>query len=133
MAAEGGTSGKNSSTQQSSSQLTSNTSGSNSPTLAASDGGQVNSGSQLQVSGGDVNFSDYGAIERAFDFGDKVAAGIGKVFVSQSDANAAQTSAAIAALGNSSTAGQSADSNKTILYVVAAALAVVGVLIFARR
>jgi hypothetical protein len=131
--AEGGTSGKNSTTDQRQLQATSQ----EGPVVGGD--GNINTGTSISTSGA-VNLTDQGAVESAFGFGAQVISEVGKVFANEAAtqrdtvaANNAGLSTFASLISQNSAGGIAAQNNKTILYVVAAALAVVGLIIFLRR
>lgn len=141
LTAEGGTSGKNSSTDQRQLQATSQ----EGPVVGGD--GSINTGSQLigagstiQGSNLDISVTDQGAIDRAFDFGEVVIAEAGKVLTgtaAQNAATVAANSASLAGLADivsqNSAGGATASQNKTLTYVVLGALALVAAIFIFRR
>lgn len=137
--AEGGTSGKNSETDQRQIQLTTGTTGENSPNLTATEGGAVNTGTTVSVTG-NVSTTDLGAVEKAFQFGDSIAASLGKVYAASADAGASTQKAnsdflsgVLGSFSAQTDAGQSATSQKTLLYLGGGALALVALLFLMRK
>jgi hypothetical protein len=143
LTAEGGTSGKNTSTDQRQIQLTTGTTGANSPNQTATEGGAVNSGLSVSNTGfgsNTVNVTDQGAVERAFTFAESVTEQVGKVLAG----NAATTTATVnantdalktyagAIAGNTDT-GAAANTNKTFLYLGIAAAALAALYFIFRR
>jgi hypothetical protein len=104
--------------------------------------GSINRGTSISggtVAGG-VNITDQGAVNSAFSFGANVVAEVGKVFANEAAtqrdtvaANTAGLNSFASLISQNSAGGIAAQNNKTILYVVGAALAVVGLIIFLRR
>ena len=137
LAAEGGTSGKNSTTDQRQIQATSG--GAYSPTIGGD--GQINTGTTIENNGfGDTIIGDFGAIDRAFLFGENVLTQVGKVLVGQMATHAATVTAntdflksQTALLAANTEGGSAAAQSKTMLYVVLGVLALVGVIFFFRR
>lgn len=133
--AEGGTSGKNSQTDQRQQQLTTGTTGANSPNLTASEGGTANTGVQIA---GNATFTDAGVIDRAFDFGDSIAGNLSKAYSESAAAGAATSkfntdflSSSLSALSAQTDAGQAANNNKTLM-ILGAGLLVLAFFIFRR-
>lgn len=136
LAAEGGTSGKNSTTDQRQVQATSQ----QGPVVGSD--GSINTGTAIDVSGwgATVNLTDQGAVNAAFDFGADVITEVGKVLAG---ANATQVATVSAntdflksqtdLLASNSAGGATAAQNKTTLYVVGAAILAIVVIIFLRR
>jgi hypothetical protein len=118
-------------------QLQATAGGANSPVVGGD--GTINTGTSLSSSGS-IAFSDQGAISSAFNFGTNVIAEVGKVFANEAAtqrdtvaANTANLSGIASLVSSNSAGGMTASANKTILYVVGAALAVVGLIFFLRR
>lgn len=137
-AAEGGTSGKNSTTDQRQVQTTSG--GAQSPTIGSD--GSINTGTAIDVSGwgATVNLTDQGAVDAAFNFGADVLGEVGKVLVGANATQAATVSANTDFLkaqtdliASNSAGGATAQQNKTLLYVVGAAILAIVAIIFLRR
>lgn len=136
--AEGGTSGKNSSTDQRQVQLTTGTTGANSPNLTATEGSGIGN---TQISAGrDYITTDFGTVNRAFSFAENIANDVGQIFVGQADANKATAQSNSDLLNNaldkfaaSGSAGQASDSNKTMLYIIGGVLVLVGAIFYFRR
>jgi len=134
LAAEGNTSGKNSSSDQRQLQATSQ----EGPVVGGD--GNINTGTSASTSTGNVNITDQGAVASAFNFGGQVIAEVGKVFANEAAtqrdtvaANSANLSGLASLVTQNSAGGIAAGNNKTILYVVGAALAVVAIIFYLRR
>jgi hypothetical protein len=135
--AEGSNNPRSSATDQRQTQLTTGTTGANSPNATATDGGYLNTGVNVQ---GNVTATDLGAVDKAFQFGDTIAASLGKVYAQSSDAatttQKANTDFLSGVLGSftaQTDAGQAATSQKTLLYLGGAALALVAVIFLFRK
>lgn len=134
--AEGGNSGRNSATDQRQIQATSQ----EGPVVGGD--GQINTGLNAALSGnfwGDVSIADPQVVDAAFQFGESVLNQVGGVLAGARDtvsSTVASNTAALKtysdALAANTTTGAAANANKTILYLGAAALAVVA-LIFWKR
>jgi hypothetical protein len=126
-AAEGGTSGKNSSTDQRQIQATSQ----EGPVLGGD--GAINTGTSLDSGGGAINLLDGGAVDAAFGFAEKLT----KSVFENDAANVAANNALLAGVVDRATAGDAgivaANSNKTILYLGLGAAALLGLFFFLKR
>lgn len=138
MAAEGGTSGKNSSTDQRQIQLTTGTTGANSPNLTATEGSKL--GTADTTAGRDIYTTDFGAVDRAFSFAEEISNGVGQIFAGQSDATKATVQGNTAFLNGvldkfteDSASGQASATNKTLMYVALGGLVLVGLIFFSKR
>jgi hypothetical protein len=128
LAAEGGTSGKNSSTDQRQLQATSQ----EGPVIGGD--GTINTGTSLSSTGsGNINLMDGGAIDAAFGFAEKLT----KSVFENDAANVAANNALLAGVVDRATSGDAgivaANSNKTILYLGLGAAALLGLLFFLKR
>lgn len=124
MAVEGKTSGKNTTTDQRQVQATSQ-----SGSVFTGDG-PVNTGLNVQNSGaGDINLTDQGAVDAAFDFAKYVSNGAGQILADTVTANSDTLKSASDSVLANSGAGQ----DKTMLYIILAVLGLMGVIFFLKR
>ncbi len=133
--AEGGTTGKNTSTDQRQSQNTTGTTGNDSPNLTAQDGGSLNLGTQGSTQYGNVEFTDLGAVEKAFQFGEAslgILAGNSDKVIATQKSNTDFLNGVLGSFQATTNAGQSANNNKTLLYL-GLGIAAFAAFIFLRR
>jgi hypothetical protein len=127
MAAEGGTSGKNTSTQQDQIQATSQ-----SGPVVGHDG-NINQGTSINHSGsGSVAITDGGAVDRAFDFGEAVVLGQSSYAAETLKANQTFLDGVASIIASNSAGGANEAQNKLLLYLGIGALAVFALLFFRR-
>lgn len=137
-APEGGTTGKNSTTDQRQTQATSQEG-----QVVGSDGA-INSGYQLfgagsTITGANLTLTDANAVNKAFEFGSGLVEEVGKVLSGAASVTSSTVAANTAALKTYSDAiaagapaGVAESSNKTILYFGLGALALLAVVFFRR-
>jgi hypothetical protein len=126
-AAEGGTSGKNSSTDQRQIQATSQ----EGPVLGGD--GAINTGTSFDSGGGNITLTDAGAIDAAFGFAEKITEGVFARDTANVQANNALLSGVVDRVTADGAGNIAAASNKTILYLAAGAAALVALFLFFKR
>ena len=129
-------------TQQSASQATTSTTGTNAPVLSGK-GNALNYGLNFSNQG-DVNLStDAAVVDRAFGFGENLVGAVGGLLANVNETNSAAVAGnnallaasvgSLADLGKSNATGGQSDTNKTFLYLGIAAAVIVALFFFWRR